>query len=62
MFDKIKESGAAKSVIKEMTPRVLKQKLAKSQFGRVLLHLGCLLRDSKWSWHLAGIRRELTKA
>jgi len=40
----------------------MKEKLAKSHSGRVILHLWCLVRDYKWSWHLAGIRRELTRA
>ena len=61
MLHKMKKSGAAKSLIQKITPRVTKHKLARSHFGRVILHLGCLLRDSKWSWHLAGIRREITR-
>jgi hypothetical protein len=39
----------------------MKEKLANSHSGRVILHLLCLMRDCKWSWHLAGIRRELTR-
>jgi len=62
MLNKTKESGTAKATMKEITPAgVMKAKLAKSHSGRVILHLGCLLRDSKWAWHLAGICRELTK-
>lgn len=34
-------------------------KLTEYRLGRVLLHLKCLARDHKWSWHLAGVRREL---
>ena len=30
-----------------------------SYVGRIILHLVCLMRDHKWSWHLAGIRREI---
>jgi len=37
----------------------LKMKLAQHTIGRVLLHLGCLLRGGRWSYHWAGIRREL---
>jgi hypothetical protein len=31
---------------------------ADSHVGRIILHLACLMHDHKWSWHLAGIRRE----
>lgn len=34
-------------------------KLAERRLGRALLHLKCLLRGGKFSWHLAGLRREL---
>ena len=34
-------------------------KLADNRLGRVFLHLKCLARGGKWSWHLAGLRREL---
>jgi hypothetical protein len=34
-------------------------RLAEHPFGRVLLHVACALRDHHWSWHWAGIRREL---
>jgi len=62
MLNKTKKSGTEKTTMKEITPGgVMKAKLAKSHSGRVVLHLWCLLRDSKWSWHLAGIRRELTE-
>jgi hypothetical protein len=33
-------------------------KLAEFKIGRVVLHLGCLLRDGKVRWHWAGVRRE----
>jgi len=29
--------------------------------GRVLLHLGCLLRGGRWDFHWGGVRRELWK-
>src|SRR5665213_1736756 len=32
-------------------------KLAENRLGRALLHLKC--RGGKWTWHLAGLRREL---
>jgi len=32
---------------------------AESHVGRIILHLMCLMRDRKWSWHWAGIRREI---
>jgi sucrose-6-phosphate hydrolase SacC (GH32 family) len=34
-------------------------KLADHRLGRILLHLKCLLRNGKWSWHLAGLSREV---
>ena len=34
-------------------------KLTEHRLGRVLLHLKCVVRDHKWSWHLDGLRREL---
>ena len=34
------------------------QQLTKNRFGRLLLHLMCLVNDRKWRWHWAGIRRE----
>ncbi len=37
----------------------MKDKLANSHSGRVILHLWCLMRDHKWSWHMAGITREI---
>ncbi|HTL57127.1 MAG TPA: hypothetical protein VL361_15705 [Candidatus Limnocylindrales bacterium] len=37
----------------------MKTSLANSHIGRVILHLFCLLQDRKWSWHMAGIRREI---
>ena len=33
--------------------------LADHRLGRVYLHVKCLLRGGKWSWHLAGLRREM---
>ena len=33
--------------------------LTESRFGRMALHLRCLVRDGKLRWHWAGIRREL---
>ena len=34
--------------------------LAKNRFGRIVLHLTCLVHDGKWRWHWAGICREFT--
>ncbi len=34
-------------------------KLAGHRLGRALLHLRCLARGGKWTWHLAGLCREL---
>ena len=34
--------------------------LAKSRFGRMALHLMCLVHDGKCRWHWAGICREFT--
>ena len=31
-----------------------------SHAGRIVLHLLCLMRDHKWTWHFAGIKREIT--
>lgn len=33
--------------------------LAKNRFGRMVLHVSCLVHDRKWRWHWAGIWREL---
>jgi hypothetical protein len=30
-----------------------------TRFDRIRLHLRCLIRDHKYSWHLAGVWREL---
>lgn len=38
----------------------MKTYLATTRIGRIALHLGCALQNGKWSWHLAGIRREIT--
>lgn len=35
--------------------------LAKSRYGRMVLHLVCLLRDSHIRWHWQGIRREFVR-
>jgi hypothetical protein len=35
--------------------------LARTSFGRVLLHLACASRDHKYAWHWRGIIRELAK-
>lgn len=32
--------------------------MSRSRVGRVVLHIGALLRDRKAEWHLKGIRRE----
>jgi sucrose-6-phosphate hydrolase SacC (GH32 family) len=34
-------------------------RLAENRLGRIYLHLKCLVRGGKWSWHLAGLRREI---
>ncbi len=39
--------------------KAITAKLARNRFGRMLLHLNCIARGGKWSWHLAGLRREL---
>jgi len=36
--------------------------LAKSRFGRMVLHLICLAHDGQWRWHWAGIWREFHSA
>ena len=33
--------------------------LMQERWGRVCLHFGAALRAGHWSWHLAGIRREI---
>jgi hypothetical protein len=33
--------------------------LSEEHWGRVCLHFVAALRGGHWSWHLAGIRREL---
>jgi len=38
----------------------LKIYLTRTAPGRMLLHLGCLLRGGRWDFHWACIRRELT--
>ena len=38
-----------------------KMQLTRIAPGRVLLHLGCLLRGGRWDFHYAGIRREIRK-
>jgi hypothetical protein len=37
----------------------MQAQLAKYSFGRILLHLACLVRDEKVQWHWQGILREL---
>jgi hypothetical protein len=37
----------------------MKNHIAQYPFGRILLHLACLLRDHKMAWHWNGITREL---
>ena len=37
----------------------LKIQLAQKAAGRILLHLGCLLRGGRWDFHWTGVRREL---
>jgi hypothetical protein len=32
-----------------------------SRLDRIRLHLGCLMRDHKYRWHLAGVWRELRR-
>ncbi|HSU54402.1 MAG TPA: hypothetical protein VLT36_10110, partial [Candidatus Dormibacteraeota bacterium] len=34
-------------------------RLVEFRLGRAFLHLNCLVRGSKWSWHVRGIVREL---
>jgi hypothetical protein len=34
--------------------------LVQTRWGRALLHLAAALRAGHWSWHLAGIMRELS--
>jgi len=38
-----------------------KMQLTRIAPGRVLLHLGCLLRGGRWDFHWAGIRRETSR-
>ena len=33
--------------------------LARTSFGRVLLHVACACRDHKYQWHWRGVLREL---
>ena len=35
------------------------KKLPNSRLGRICLHLKCLVRDRRLSWHMAGVCREL---
>jgi len=39
----------------------IKMQMTENGCGRVLLHLGCLLRGGRWEFHWAGVRRELTR-
>ena len=38
----------------------LKIQLAQKAAGRILLHLGCLLRGGRWGFHWIAIWQELT--
>lgn len=38
--------------------RMRKLTLSQSAGGRILLHLGCLIRGGRLSFHLKGVRRE----
>jgi hypothetical protein len=63
MVDKTKDPAPNKDSDERLSRGgIMKQKLATSHSGRVILHLLCLIRDHKWSWHLAGIKREFTAA
>jgi len=37
----------------------IKIQLAQKTGGRILLHLGCLLRGGRWKFHWAGVCRQL---
>jgi hypothetical protein len=37
----------------------MKRLLAQIVVGRVLLHVGCILRGGKFRFHLAGVMREI---
>ncbi|HEX7861641.1 MAG TPA: hypothetical protein VF773_14995 [Verrucomicrobiae bacterium] len=37
----------------------IKNSLAKTPAGRVILHLACLVRDGRLQWHWRGIVREV---
>lgn len=39
----------------------MKTKLAKTSYGRVMLHLLCFVRDGHLRWHWAGIAREIAR-
>jgi hypothetical protein len=34
-------------------------KTPESKVGRMLLHLFCMVRDHRWTWHWQGILREM---
>jgi len=36
-----------------------KMRLTRSATGRMVLHIGCLLRGGQWNFHWAGLRRQL---
>gem|GEM_PF-2288123 len=42
--------------------RQLKQFLSRFRLGRAVLHLSCILRGGKVSWHVEGVKRELLNA
>jgi hypothetical protein len=37
----------------------IKSQLAQKAAGRILLHLGCVMRGGCWEFHWAGVRREM---
>jgi hypothetical protein len=39
----------------------IKLQLAQKAAGRILLHLGCVMRGGRWEFHWAGVRREIAK-
>jgi hypothetical protein len=39
----------------------MQAKLARSSFGRVLLHLACAWRDHHYQWHWSGVLREFAR-
>ena len=39
----------------------LKMQLAQNATGRILLHVGCLIRGGRWEFHWAGVRRAVAR-